>query len=478
MTTHRPILLLPVLATLALAGGCADNTLTTGPHQNYGPFPTVQQDGIVFVGIDTDFAENVFVMDAVEPTSTINLTINQSGEWPTENDGGTQGSYQPGTLLAATAPYGVPSPDGAHVAFVTVPQGGEDSGFGRVSLATDGSLLVDGQEGLRTSPSIEGLERVAFDPTGTYLILSVADPVSGNTTLQVMDLQLQVVNERLGPAAVTNLQYVGRGRSPSTILVTGVQADPGLAAVWEVPVPDGDVKLLTAGLERSVYEPTISPDDPRFLAAELYDEATGRTDVAVYGFPDDEWTVLTDDPLYEAFDYRSPRWERSFDQGNRLAFMQFSSDPDETLTRLCLASEQDGWVLDIRNPEEDLDEGRRLGNPRWHPHGDQLLLDYRKTDNTSGFNVTELVLYDVGPRQAELLITEGEPELAHWSHDGASILMWDRSVEDAGGDDLRTPIRLYRVGTSQTFDVVIEPPETTILYVEYPVFLYGNTLWY
>lgn len=475
MTTPKISVLL-ALATLVLAGGCSDLTMNPSLQDQLGPFPSLQQDGIVFVGIDTEFAENVFVMDAGDPDSTINLTINQTSEWPTETDGGN-GEYYPGTLLAATAPYGVPSPDGHHVAFVTVPQGGATAGIGRVSLATDGNLAA-GQDAMRTSPSIEGLERVAFAPTGSHLILSVVDPGSGDTTLQVMDLELNVVNDQLGPAAVTDLQYVGRGRTLDTILVTGVRADPGLAAVWEVPVPDGDVELLTAGLARDVFDPSISPDDPRFLAAELFDENTGRTDVAVYTFPDDEWTVITDDPLLSDFEYRSPRWERSFDQDNRLAFMQFAGDPDEDLTLLCLASEQDGWDLDVHNPEKDLDEGRRLGNPRWHPDGGRLLLDYRKTDNTSGFNVSELVVYDVGPQQAQLLSTEGEPELAHWSHDGASILLWDRSVENAGGDDVRTPIRLYRLGTSQTLDVVISPGDDPILYVEYPVFLYGNTLWY
>jgi hypothetical protein len=155
---------------------------------------------------------------------------------------------------------------------------------------------------------------------------------------------------------------------------------------------------------------------------------------------------------------------------------------DEDLTQLCVAQQSDDtlWTVATRDVEAQLLQDRLLGNPRWKPTGGQLLLDYRLTDNASGLNVIELVIYDVDGDTAQRLATGGEPELAHWSHDGGNVLMWDRSVEtnDAAGE--RTPIRLFDQGTGLTQNVYVQTDEGAdeVLYVDYPLFLYRNTMWY
>ena len=91
-----------------------------------------------------------------------------------------------------------------------------------------------------------------------------------------------------------------------------------------------------------------------------------------------------------------------------------------------------------------------------------------------------LVVYDVDAGTARLLTTDGEPEVAHWSHDGNKILMWDRSVDTNSDTSERTPIRIYDQGTGRTENVFVETSDESqqLLYIEYPLFLYQNTLWY
>jgi len=474
MTRWTPSLL---LATALVAGstGCADSQLTMAPDgtENW-PFPDNASPGIVFVGTDSQFNEDVYIVDGADPEYLLKLTTNQTDEWPAE---GEYDENSPGTLLAATAPYGVPDPAARYVAFVTVQSEPTEPPSGRVSLAEEHMPL-------RTSRSIEGLQGVVFDPTGSYMLLTIVDHLSGDTTLQVMDPRLDlydlsecIANEDLGPAAVADLAYEGEGRTPDTVLVTGLQGDPGVAAVWEVPVPDGPVTLLTAGLELDALDPTLSANG-RYVAVQLYDPDANRSDIAVLDSDTAEWSVITAD--LPPYDYRSARWEPSPDQGERLAFLL--NDTEEDLTQVCVATygEDDVWTVETRDVEDQLLQDRLLSNPRWKPTGGQLLLDYSLTDNASGLNVIELVIYDVDGDTAQRLATDGEPELAHWSHDGGHVLMWDRSVEtnDASGE--RTPIRIFDQGSGRTDNVLIEASDGTneVLYIEYPLFLYRNTMWY
>ncbi len=472
--THR----FPILAlALTLLGGCMaqDFASEMGGDQR-GPFPSTSADGILFVGTDDTFTENVFVADATDPSSVLSLTTNQVDEWP---QSGEEEEYFPGTLLSATAPYGIPDPMARYVAFVTVPTVPTEQPEGRVSLAEEYMAL-------RTSQSIVGLQEVTFSPDGEFLLLTLVDEDSGDTALQVMDprqdladLNVCILNEDLGPAAVDNLSYEGRGRSADTILVTGEQGDPSVAGIWEVPLPDGDVTLLTATLDRDALEPAVSPSGA-YVAVELYDADDARSDIAVYDSDADSWDVITADmPL---FDYRSPRWEPSPDHGERLVFLQYYGDGNDDVTQLCLAThdDDDGWGVITADVEAQLLEGRLISNPRWNPSGGELLLDYRITDNASGLNVAGLVVYDVDASSADLLTTDGEPELAHWGHDGNKILMWDRSVDTNSDTSERTPIRIYDQGTGRTENVFVEASDGSqqLLYIEYPLFLYQNTLWY
>jgi hypothetical protein len=472
MMTRLPVLILPLLL---LAGCMAQEFANTGGSDQRGPFPSSSSDGIVFVGTDDTFTENVFVADATDPSSVISLTTNQVDEWP---QSGEEDEYYPGTLLSASAPYGIPDPSARYVAFVTVPTVPTELPEGRVSLAEEYMAL-------RTSMSIVGLQEITFSPSGDHLVLTLVDE-AGDTTLQVMDPRLDltdlnvcILNEDLGPAAVSDLQYQGRGRAADSILVSGEQGDPGVAGVWEVPLPDGDVTLLTAALDRDALEPAVSPGGA-FVAVELFDPESNRSDIAVYDSDADSWQIVTED--MPAFDYRSPRWEPSPDHGERLAFLQYYGEGVDDVNQLCVAT-HDGagtWSVFTADVEAQLLEGRLISNPRWNPTGGELLLDYRITDNASGLNVAGLVIYDVDAAHAQLLTTDGEPELAHWSHDGNKILMWDRSVDTNSDTSERTPIRLYDQGTGRTENVFVEASDENqqLLYIEYPLFLYQNTLWY
>ncbi len=468
--------LLALTLPLTLLAGCmAQEFASVGDSDQRGPFPPSSSDGIVFVGTDDTFTENVFVADATDPSSVISLTTNQVDEWP---QSGEEDEYYPGTLLSASAPYGIPDPSARYVAFVTVPTVPTELPEGRVSLAEEYMAL-------RTSMSIVGLQEITFSPTGDYLVLTLVDE-SGDTTLQVMDPRLDltdlnvcILNEDLGPAAVFDLQYQGRGRSTDSILVSGEQGDPGVAGVWEVPLPDGDVTLLTAALDRDALEPAVSPGGA-FVAVELFDPESNRSDIAVYDSDADSWQIVTED--MPTFDYRSPRWEPSPDHGERLAFLQYYGEGVDDVNQLCVAT-HDGagtWSVFTADVEAQLLEGRLISNPRWNPTGGELLLDYRITDNASGLNVAGLVIYDVDAAHAQLLTTDGEPELAHWSHDGNKILMWDRSVDTNSDTSERTPIRIYDQGTGRTENVFVEASDENqqLLYIEYPLFLYQNTLWY
>ena len=472
MMTRLPALTLPLLL---LAGCMAQDMATLDGSDQRGPFPANSSDGIVFVGTDDTFTENVFVADATDPSSVLSLTTNQVDEWP---QSGEDEEYYPGTLLSASAPYGIPDPSARYVAFVTVPTVPTELPEGRVSLAEEYMAL-------RTSMSIVGLQEITFSPSGDYLVLTLVDE-TGETTLQVMDPRLDltdlnvcILNEDLGPAAVSDLQYQGRGRSADSILVSGEQGDPGVAGVWEVPLPDGDVTLLTATLDRDALEPAVSPGGA-FVAVELFDPEANRSDIAVYDSDADVWQIVTEDmPI---FDYRSPRWEPSPDHGERLAFLQYYGEGIDDVNQLCVAT-HDGsgaWSVTTADIEAQLLEGRLISKPRWNPSGGELLLDYRITDNASGLNVAGLVIYDVDAASAQLLTTDGEPELAHWSHDGNKILMWDRSVDTNSDTSERTPIRLYDQGTGRTDNVFVEASDESqqLLYIEYPLFLYRNTLWY
>lgn len=465
------------LTALVLTAGCSEMNL--GAFENddqLGPFPGAGGDGIVFVGTDVDFTENVYLVAASDSTWMLNLTpANQLAEWPTAED--DEDTYYPGSLLSASAPYGVPNRDGTQVAFVTVPQVPTDPPAARVSLAIEYLPL-------RTSPSIPGLERVDFDPTGSYLLLTVVDPDLGTSTLQLMDVSVQdlseaVVNGQLGPLGVTDLQYEGRGQSDELALVTGVEAASGRASVWEVPLPDGDVTLLTADLDGDAREPSVAPHSRDYLAMELYDHEANRTDIAIFDYTEASWDVVTSG--MNSWDFRSPRWERSADGGDRLAFLRYDLSPEEDHTQLCMALHDPvtGWEIETRDLEQQLLEGRRLSNPRWSPNGGQLMLDYSHVDAANGLNVTELVLYDADGDQASELGTGGEPALAQWSHDGLQVLLWDRSA-GTGADADRSPIRVHELMTGQTRNVTPTPGEDdeTILDVDYPLFLFRNTLWY
>ena len=468
---------LPLVAVFLIAGCASTDTAPSQTGDDRGPFPDLVGDGIVFVGTDATFTENVFVVDVAAPESILSLTTNQVDEWP---ESGEQEEYYPGTLLAATAPYGVPDPSARYIAFVTVPTVPTDPPVARVSLAEEYMPL-------RTSKSIVGLQQVAFDPSGEYLVLTVDDPVTGQTVLEVMDPKLDladtsvsIVNEALGPTAVSDLQYEGRGRSPDTVLISGVQGDPGVASLWEVPLPEGDVTLLTVDLGRDALAPAVSPGGT-FLAVELYDPESNRSDIAILDDATGEWTNITE--AMADLDYRSPTWEPAPDGGDRLAFLQYHVEVEEELTQLCLAirDESEAWIVESRDIESQLQENRLLGTPRWRPGGDELLLDYRLTDNASGLNLAELVMYDVGHDTAYVLPTDGEPELAHWSHDGAKVLMWDRSVVTNSESAERTPIRIYDDSTGRTESLYVQLPaddDEDILYIEYPLFLHHNTLWY
>ena len=107
------------------------------------------------------------------------------------------------------------------------------------------------------------------------------------------------------------------------------------------------------------------------------------------------------------------------------------------------------------------------------------MLDYAEVDAANGVNMTELVIYDVDADQAASLGTDGEPALAQWSHDGLQVLLWDRSASTDEDAD-RSPIRVHDLMTVQTHNVRLVPgeDESTILDVDYPLFLYRNTLWY
>ena len=466
-----------IVAALALSTGCAEYAMNGGlDDDELGPFPGAGDDGIVFVGTDVDFTENVYLVDASEPNQMLNLTpANQLAEWPSAED--AEDTYYPGTLLSASAPFGVPSRDGTAVAFVTVPQVPTDPPAARVSLAIEYLPL-------RTSPSIAGLERVDFDPTGEYLLLTVVDAESGASSLQLMDtsvadLSEALINDQLGPLGVTGLQYEGQGQADHTVLVTGVEAAGGTASIWEVPIPDGSVTLLTAELEGDVREPSVAPHSRDYLAAELYDHDANRTDIAVYDYGSGSWDVITAGG--EQWDYRSPRWERSAAAGDRLAFLRYDLAPAEDRTQLCVAVRDPvaGWEIETRDVEEQLLEGRRLSDPRWSPAGGELMLDYSEVDAANGVNVTELVIYDVDGEQARTLSTGGEPALAQWSHDGLQVLLWDRAAS-TDLDAERSPIRVHDLMTVQTHNVQLVPgdDEGTILDVDYPLFLYRNTLWY
>ncbi len=476
MTTRHAIAAIAFAAT-ALGTGCAEYAMDAGGlDDELGPFPGGGDDGIVFIGTDVDFTENVYLVDASEPSSMLNLTpANQLAEWPSAED--SEDTFYPGTLLSASAPYGVPSRNGTAVAFVTVPQLPTDPPAARVSLAIEYLPL-------RTSPSIPGLERVDFDPTAGYLLLTIVDAESGTSSLQLMDTEINdlanaVVNEQLGPLGVTDLQYEGRGQTDHTVLVSGVQAASGTASIWEVPLPDGAVTLLTAGLEGDARDPSVAPHSRDYLAVELYDHEANRTDVAIYDYGAGSWDVITTGAV--EWDYRSPRWERSADAGDRLAFLRYDLSPDEDRTQLCVAVHDpvEGWEIETRDIEEQLLEGRRLSDPRWSPAGGDLMLDYAEVDAANGVNMTELVIYDVDADQAASLGTEGEPALAQWSHDGLQVLLWDRSASTDEDAD-RSPIRVHDLMTVQTHNVRLVPgeDESTILDVDYPLFLYRNTLWY
>ncbi len=465
------------LAALLLSAGCAEYEMSGSyDDDELGPFPGSTADGIVFVGTDVDFTENVYLVDASDPSQMLNLTpANQLAEWPQGED--DEDTYYPGSLLSASAPYGVPNRDGTQIAFVTVPQVPTDPPAARVSLAIEYLPL-------RTSPSIPGLEQVDFDPTGAYLLLTVVDPELGTSTLQVMDTEIDdlsqaVVNDQLGPLGVTQLHYQGRGPSDAVALVTGLEPTSGAASIWEVPLPDGDVTLLTAGLEGDAREPSVAPHSRDYLVAEVYDHEANRTDIAIYDYGTGAWEVIT--AGMEAWDFRSPRWERSADEGDRLAFLRYDLAPEEDRTQLCIAVRDpvEGWDIETRDLEEQLLEGRRLSNPRWSPTGDQLMLDYSLVDAANGINETELVLYDVDSDDAARLGTGGEPGLAQWSHDGLQVLLWDRSASPAQDAD-RSPIRIHELMTGQTRNVTLVPEddEETILDVDYPFYLYRNTLWY
>lgn len=464
-------------AALLTWAGCAEYAVNGSEQDDeLGPFPGSADDGIVFVGTDVDFTENVYLVDGSDPSQMLNLTpANQLAEWPTGED--AEDTYYPGSLLSASAPYGVPNRDGNQIAFVTVPQVPTDPPAARVSLAIEYLPL-------RTSPSIPGLEQVDFDPTGAYLLLTVVDPDLGTSTLQVMDTDIgdlsdAVVNDQLGPLGVTQLKYEGRGQSDDLALVSGIEAASGTAAIWEVPLPDGDVTLLTADLEGDVREPSVAPHSREFLAAEVYDHGANRTDIAVYDYSGGAWEVITEG--MDTWDFRSPRWERSAAVGDRLAFLRYDLSPEEDRTQLCVAIRDpvEGWEIETRDVEEQLLEGRRLSNPRWSPGGGQLMLDYSLVDAANGINETELVLYDVDSDDASRLSTGGEPGLAQWSHDGLQVLLWDRSAS-TDEDAERSPIRVHELMTGQTRNVTLVPDddEETILDVDYPFFLYRNTLWY
>jgi len=474
MLELRPI---PALIAVALITGCA--SMEFAPSElgdSRGPFPDEVSDGIVFIGTDAAFTENVFLVDAADPGAILSLTTNQVDEWPQSDE---QEEYYPGTLLAATAPYGVPDPTARYIAFVTVPTVATEPPEARVSLAEEYAAL-------RTSKSIIGLQQVAFDPSGEYLVLTVDDQETGQTVLKVMDPKLDladtsvsVINDTLGPAAVSDLQYEGGGRSPGAVLISGVQGDPGISSLWEVPLPDGDVTLLTAGLDKDALAPAVSAGGT-YIAVELYDAENNRSDIAILDGSTGEWTNIT--AQMAELDYRSPRWEPSTDSGYRLAFLQYHVEVEEELTQLCLAThdEEEGWTIESKDIESQLGEDRLLGTPRWRPGGGDLLLDYRLTDNASGLNLAQLVLYSVTHDAAYILPTDGEPELAHWSQDGRKVLMWDRSVATNSESSERTPIRIYDDDTGRTESLYVSPPggSDDILYVEYPLFLYHNTLWY
>ncbi len=473
MTPRRPATFPVLAALLALGGlGCTAYEMNDGTAAaDHGPYPDATQSGIVFVGTLASFTGNVYVIDAEDPSSLINLIPR------TETAEDLDGEYAPGTQLSASAPYGIPDPTGTRVAFVTVPEQSSDASMGRVSLARENEPLI-------TSPSIEGLQRVSFDAAGEYLILTLVDDASGDVRLQVMQPignALEVINSDLGPVAVQDLQVEGRGFDDGTLLVSGVRSDPSLASIWQVPLPAGTVELLTADLERDALNPSVSPDNA-YLAVELYDAGEDRSDIAVYDLLAGTWTVITADATTD--DFRSPRWEPAPDQGQRLAFLGHDPDPEQGFTMLCVASEETSWSITSYDLDQELDGNRGLANLRWQPGGSRVLLDYRETNNASGLNETALVVVDLdlamGATNPQRLLDDGEPELAHWSHDGSQILVWDRSVDTYDVSSERSPIRLIDVATGQVDDVHIEldDDEDPVLYIDYPVFLTQNTMWY
>lgn len=473
MMPIRPCLL-AVLTALAgvLVCGCSDVSLDGyNGIEPVGDFPDEDQEGIVFVGTVADFTGNVYVVSGDDaPAELINLTPRPESVL-NEDD-----LYLPGTMLSASAPYGVPGPLGNQVAFVTVPEQVDENTMGRVSLAREGYSL-------NTSPSIEGLQRVSFDPNGDHLLLTLVDDESGAVTLQVMAEfgdELLILNEDFGPAAVTDLQYEGPGTRADTVLVSGSQGEQGRVGIWEVPLPEGSVELLTAELTLDALNPAISPDNT-YMAAELYDHESARSDIAIYSFAEASWTVITaGEPVA---DYRSPHWEPSANGGNRIAFLRYEADPEQDRTFLYVASEDSEWLRESHDLDGQLQGNRRLSNLRWSPNGSKILLDYRETNNASGLNETELVLFDVdremGISNPLRLGTDGEPELAHWGYLGNTILLWDRSVATQDNDGNRTPIRIYDLGQESTRNVnIASSEEDPLLYIDYPLFLSRNTLWY
>ncbi len=473
MTSNRPSLLILLTAlAVGMAYGCSDQALNDNPYSEpAGTFPDEDQEGIVFVGTVADFTGNVYVVNGADTdTELINLTPRPESAIDDDE------LYLPGTMLSASAPFGVPGPQGNQVAFVTVPEQGNGRTMGRVSLARENYSL-------NTSPSIEGLQRVSFDPYGVYLLLTLVDDESGDVTLQVMtshDEELLILNEDLGPAAVTDLQFEGPGAATDTMLVSGSQGEDGRTGIWEVPLPDGPVELLTSELTLDALNPAISPDSA-YMAAELYDHESTRSDIAIYSFAEAGWTVITEgEPMA---DFRSPQWEPSANGGNRIAFLRYEADSDEDRTFLYVAPEDSEWGLVSHDLDDMLQGNRRLSNLRWSPSGGEILLDYRATNNASGLNETELVLFDVdrdmGTSNPYRLGTDGEPELAHWGYLGRTILLWDRSVTTQNNDGERTPIRIYEVDAEHTRNVSIESSEDDpLLYIDYPLFLSRNTLWY
>ena len=385
-------------------------------------------------------------------------------------------------LFGNEARFPVPDRTGSLIALLARGRvGGPSEGSGRVYL-----LDLEARQ-FQESLLIPGLLSVHFSWNGGFLAIELEDPedTSRITTSFIPTMALQTEPVPALSDSGLDVRFAGLERASNRLLLEVVGLSHAISDVVLVDPDTTEVLNLTADLEVSANDPSLSPDG-NHLALTLADPQTGRRSVLVFalGTLPEPSTAIGAADGEECF---WPVWrpESSPSEAPTIACVCVDSETERPDVLRWSPTEDIEPVSLTAGPQPELFDGTMSGltlrsRPQWDPSGRTIIFGASTQEEALDGEAMSLVALSIDQNSAYPVFSADEGSLG-WAHFSSALtkphlLVWDRAetgLQDSVGGHAIQVVVVDEPGRS--------PHPLTLgrdLFVAYPQYLGANTMLY